>query len=100
MKKMSEYVFKTDRPIKNCYDCEFMQDGFCHVLCSSLRSDQLASKSCCPLKELPEHGRLGDITQFVEDIVNSKTLKNEFIPYQLTLLRQLAKNASAVFEFS
>lgn len=62
---MSEYVFKTDRPIKNCYDCEFMQDGFCHVLCSSLRSDQLASKSCCPLVELPPHGDLIDRSELI-----------------------------------
>jgi len=103
---MSEYVFRTKKPIEYCYDCPIRQylahiGHVCNLLEKNVEKikyiDRLPN---CPLKEVPPHGQLGDITQFVEDIVNSETLKNEFTPYQLTLLRQLAKNAPTIVEVS
>lgn len=52
------------------------------------------------IREVPTNGRLGDLTQFVEDIINSESLKNEFSSYQLTLLRRMAKTAPTVIEAS
>ena len=67
-------------------------DGSVHRIIGWAISEKLEAKAI----EVPPHGRLGDVAKFVEDIINSKTLKYEFT----TLLRQLAKNAPIVIEAS
>ena len=52
---MSEYVFRTDEPIKSCSECDYR----CGLNIIA-RQDLDARHEHCPLVELPPHGRLVD----------------------------------------
>lgn len=56
---MSEYVFRTDKPIKYCYECPInnSENGRCEL---GVATYGLDVPKHCPLKELPPHGKLID----------------------------------------
>ena len=55
---MSEYIFKTENPIKCCEKCPLIKDnGICGL---GARTYSLGISINCPLKKVPEHGDLVD----------------------------------------
>lgn len=95
---MKEYLIRLEDDSSPTDICDIDEDGAVWVCHHYGKLVEATADST--IVELPPHGRLADITQFVKDIINSKTLNNEFTSYQLTLLRQLAKNAPVILEAS
>lgn len=64
---MNEYVFRTEEPIEYCYDCPInnSENGRCKL---GVATYGLDVPKHCPLKELPPHGRLGDLDKAIDII--------------------------------
>ena len=101
---MSEYVFKANFKIDNCLTCPVENIV---INCPCFTGEAHASDYCdskhpnCPLKELPPHGDLGDISELYVDILaDLQTSKIQTLQDVLKILNIHFKNAPTILEAS
>lgn len=109
---MSEYVIKTEKEIKSCYDCPFCSanddldsEDYRSMYCSFPNIGEFVTDydACrhpnCPLKELPEHGDLGDISDLYANLMaDIQTNKIENLQDVIRIINEKFENAPVILK--
>ena len=87
---MSEYIFKTNLPIRACRECPMAKWVRYGTKCR-LREDAEAKYGTCPLVEVPPHARL----------INADNVSSEDIEFCSTIYRYfITTNSPTIIEAS
>ena len=77
---MSVYIKGMEMP-KNCIDCAFGWNGWCHRINNRAFVEVDMRRHDCPLIHVPEHGQLIDKATVVDNLVKVLNKRNPPISY-------------------
>ena len=96
---MSEYIFRTENPIKDCSICPFVKTAICpskddgYIPFGYKRGD-------CPVNEVPTHGQLKDVDEMFSVLERACCTDSLADTIAREILKGLIKNVPTVIEAS